>query len=163
MSACSVKELGSGLGNGVLERALLHLKASRGKTIYRATRLGRGGMSTTTLNCIFDVNMSLLTDADKSDRLLYAGEYAKTNRATLIKNHTGSNATLLKEPDWLPEGTTVLHKQPFFALDPYAGVEYKVGKALRLTLKADWMIAINSDGLNRPIGPRIYFGFIFAH
>lgn len=65
--------------------------------------------------------------------------------------------------DWLPEGTTVLHKQPFFALDPYAGVEYKVGKALRLTLKADWMIAINSDGLNRPIGPRIYFGFIFAH
>lgn len=65
--------------------------------------------------------------------------------------------------DWLPEGTTVLHKQPFFALDPYCGVEYKVGKALRLTLKADWMIAINSDGLNRPIGPRIYFGFIFAH
>ena len=65
--------------------------------------------------------------------------------------------------DWEPEGTTVLHKQPFFAFDPYAGVEYKVGKALRLTLKADWMIAINSDGLNRPVGPRIYFGFIFAH
>ena len=65
--------------------------------------------------------------------------------------------------DWEPEGKTVLHKQPFFAFDPYAGVEYKVGRALRLTLKADWMIAINSDGLNRPIGPRIYFGFIFAH
>ena len=65
--------------------------------------------------------------------------------------------------DWKPEGITVLHKQPFFAFDPYAGVEYKVGKALRLTLKADWMIAINSDGLNQPIGPRIYFGFIFAH
>ena len=30
--------------------------------------------------------------------------------------------------------------------------------ALRLTLKA-----INSDGLNRPMGPRVYFGFIFAH
>ena len=65
--------------------------------------------------------------------------------------------------DWLPEGKAVLHKQPFFALDPYAGVEYAVGKALRLTLKADWLIAINSDGLNRPLGPRIYFGVIFAH
>lgn len=65
--------------------------------------------------------------------------------------------------DWEPEGNVVLHKQPFFALDPFVGVEYAVGKALRLTLKADWMIAINSNGLNRPIGPRIYFGFIFAH
>ena len=65
--------------------------------------------------------------------------------------------------DWTPEGMTVLHKQPFFAIDPYVGVEYAVGKALRLTLKADWMLAINSDGLNRPMGPRVYFGFIFAH
>ena len=65
--------------------------------------------------------------------------------------------------DWTPEGMTVLHKQPFFAIDPYVGVEYAVGKALRLTLKADWMLAINSDGLNRPMGPRVYFGFIFSH
>ena len=65
--------------------------------------------------------------------------------------------------DWAPEGMAVLHKQPFFALDPYVGVEYKVGKALRLTLKADWLMAINSDGLNRPLGPRLYFGCIFAH
>ena len=65
--------------------------------------------------------------------------------------------------DWKPEGMTVLHKQPFLAVDPYVGVEYAVGKALRLTLKADWMLTINSDGLNKPMGPRIYFGFIFAH
>ena len=65
--------------------------------------------------------------------------------------------------DWLPEPNAVLHKQPCFVLDPYVGVEYAVGKALRLTLKADWLLAINSDGLNRPMGPRIYFGFIFAH
>ena len=64
--------------------------------------------------------------------------------------------------DWEPVGNAVLHKQPFFALDPYAGVEYAVGKALRLTLKADWLIAINSDGFNRPTGPRLYFGVIFA-
>ena len=65
--------------------------------------------------------------------------------------------------DWELEQKSVLHKQPFFAIDPYVGIEYAVGEALRLTLKADWLLAINSDGLNRPMGPRIYFGFIFAH
>ena len=65
--------------------------------------------------------------------------------------------------DWTLEESTVLHKQPFLAIDPYVGIEYTVGAALRLTLKADWMLALNSDGLNKPMGPRIYFGFIFAH
>ncbi len=65
--------------------------------------------------------------------------------------------------DWLPEPQAVYHKQPFFAVDPFIGVEYKVGAALRLTLKADWLLAIHSDGLNRPMGPRLYFGCIFAH
>ncbi len=65
--------------------------------------------------------------------------------------------------DWKPEAFAVYHKQPFFALDPFAGVEYKVGEALRLTLKADWLLAVNSNGFNRPTGPRLYFGCIFAH
>lgn len=65
--------------------------------------------------------------------------------------------------DWEMESKAVLHKQPFFAIDPYVGVEYKVGQALRLTLKADWLLAINSGGFNQPTGPRIYFGCIFAH
>lgn len=65
--------------------------------------------------------------------------------------------------DWLPEASAVYNKKPFFAFDPFIGVEYAVGEALRLTLKADWLLAINKDGLNRPMGPRIYFGFIFAH
>lgn len=65
--------------------------------------------------------------------------------------------------NWVLPQESVLHKQPFFAIDPYVGIEYAVGKALRLTLKADWLLAINSDGLNMPMGPRIYFGFIFAH
>ena len=64
--------------------------------------------------------------------------------------------------DWLPEDA-VYNKKPFFALDPFAGVEYAVSDALHLTLKADWLLAFNKDGLNRPMGPRIYFGFIFSH
>ena len=59
--------------------------------------------------------------------------------------------------------TAVYNKKPFFAVDPFVGVEYAVGEALRLTLKADWLLAVNKDGLNRPMGPRMYFGFIFAH
>ena len=65
--------------------------------------------------------------------------------------------------DWLPETNAVYNKKPFFAADPFVGVEYAVGEALHLTLKADWLLAINNDGLNRPMGPRIYFGFIFTH
>lgn len=65
--------------------------------------------------------------------------------------------------DWELESKAVLHKQPIFVVDPYVGIEYAVGKALRLTLKADWLLAFNSDGLNKPMGPRIYFGCIFAH
>lgn len=65
--------------------------------------------------------------------------------------------------DWLPETSAAYNKTPFFSIDPFIGVEYAVGEALRLTLKADWLVAINKDGLNRPMGPRIYFGFIFAH
>lgn len=65
--------------------------------------------------------------------------------------------------DWLPEPLAVFHKEPFFSVDPFIGCDFAVGEALRLTLKADWLMAINSNGLNRPLGPRIYFGFIFAH
>ena len=66
------------------------------------------------------------------------------------------------QDDWDIEDEVVFRKQPFFAVDPFAGVEYKLGDALRLTLKADWLLAVNSDGLNRPMGPRLYFGVIFV-
>ena len=64
--------------------------------------------------------------------------------------------------DWVMEGEAILHKQAFLAIDPYVGVEYAIGSALRLTMRADWLSAFNSEGLNRPTGPRIYFGIIFA-
>ena len=63
----------------------------------------------------------------------------------------------------LPESNAVFNKQPFFAVDPFLGCDMAVGEALRLTLKVDWLMAIRSTGLNRPLGPRVYFGFIFAH
>ena len=65
--------------------------------------------------------------------------------------------------DWIPETSVVYRKQGFFALDPFIGCDIAVGEALRLTVKADWLMAINNEGLNKPLGPRIYFGIIFAH
>lgn len=65
--------------------------------------------------------------------------------------------------DWLPETQAVFHREPFFAAAPFVGTEYAVGKALRLTVKADWLLAINGGGICRPTGPRLYFGFIFTH
>ena len=64
--------------------------------------------------------------------------------------------------DWIPEGKAILHKQPFFCIDPFIGVDYAVGEAIRLTLKTDWVTAFNSNGLNKPFGPRLYFGVIFS-
>ena len=65
--------------------------------------------------------------------------------------------------EWLPEGNVVLNKQPFIAVDPFVGCDVQVAESLRLTIKTDFLIAIRKSGLNRPLGPRIYFGFIFAH
>ena len=65
--------------------------------------------------------------------------------------------------DWLPEADAVYNKTPFLAVDPFIGVEYAAGEGMHLTLKADWLIGISSGGINRPMGPRIYFGFIFSH
>ena len=64
--------------------------------------------------------------------------------------------------DWEPEDEIIYRKQPFGYVDPFVGCDFAVGKALRLTIKADWLTAINNEGLNRPLGPRVYFGIIFA-
>ena len=64
--------------------------------------------------------------------------------------------------DWIPESSAVFRKQPFFCINPFVGVDYAVGDAIRLTLKTDWVNAFNSEGLNKPIGPRLYFGIIFS-
>ena len=63
--------------------------------------------------------------------------------------------------DWETDDI-VYRKQPYGYIDPYLGVSYAVGGIIRLTLKTDWMLAFNSDGLNRPLGPRIYFGILFS-
>ena len=65
--------------------------------------------------------------------------------------------------DWEAEGNAVFRKAGFVAVDPFMGCDIALNEAMRLTLKMDWLLAIRKDGLNRPFGPRLYVGFIFAH
>ena len=65
--------------------------------------------------------------------------------------------------DWEREDNAVFRKQGFVALDPFIGCDIAFNDAMRITLKTDHLFAIRNEGLNRPIGPRFYIGFIFAH
>ena len=65
--------------------------------------------------------------------------------------------------DWGYEPRAVFRKQGFVAVDPFAGCDIALGEAVRLTFKVDWLLAIRKQELNRPFGPRLYVGFIFAH
>lgn len=78
----------------------------------------------------------------------------------------GAATTLLMDESpstaWAPIDGTLYHKQGFMALDPYIGCDFIVGKAMHLTLKADCLHCFSSGSL-LPIGPRVYFGFLFYH
>lgn len=65
--------------------------------------------------------------------------------------------------DWQTEGDAVFRKAGFVAVDPFVGCDIALSDAVRLTFKMDWLLAIRKDGLNKPYGPRLYVGFIFAH
>lgn len=55
------------------------------------------------------------------------------------------------------------NKKPFFALAPFLGCEYALTKTVRLILKTDFLMGFSSKDFHFPSGPRLYFGFIFAH
>lgn len=55
------------------------------------------------------------------------------------------------------------NKKPFFAIDPFLGCEYALTEAVRLILKTDFLMGFSSEEIHFPSGPRLYFGFIFAH
>ena len=65
--------------------------------------------------------------------------------------------------DWEVEERAIFRKAGFVAVDPFVGCDIALSDAVRLTFKMDWLLAIRKDGLNRPYGPRLYIGFIFAH
>lgn len=63
-------------------------------------------------------------------------------------------------------GVLADHYWNFGKLYPYAGVSIGGGMETSCYIfegdKHDWLMAIRKEGLNKPLGPRIYFGVIFA-
>lgn len=62
--------------------------------------------------------------------------------------------------DWQPEKDAVLHNAAVMLIDPFIGCEFALTRAMHLTLKADYIIPLNSQEC--PKGVRFYLGFIFA-
>lgn len=76
-----------------------------------------------------------------------------------VKNATVLDATT---SDFiLDDGTTSYRKYAFMALCPYIGVEYALTRKVHIVLRADCLLDVTSRQPDFPLGPRIYFGFMF--
>lgn len=67
------------------------------------------------------------------------------------------------EHDWQEEDRAVFHRQPFFMLDPYVGLDWCMTPKVHLTFRLDWLLALHERDLLLPTGPRLYVGFMFCH
>lgn len=63
--------------------------------------------------------------------------------------------------DWEAEEDAIFHKQAFGAVNPFIGCDFILTSFLHLTLKMDCLNGFTSQGLVKPMGPRLYIGCIF--
>ena len=85
----------------------------------------------------------------------YAGVCVGGGKASTLLVLDGSDS------DWEAETNAVVHKERFFFVNPYLGVEFALTEAVHLTLKADHLFPFKGEAV--PKGVRVYFGFVFAH
>lgn len=67
------------------------------------------------------------------------------------------------EDDWQAESCAIVHRQPFFCIDPYVGLDWCMNKKVHMTFRFDWLIALHHGQFVLPTGPRLYVGFMFGH
>lgn len=67
------------------------------------------------------------------------------------------------QEDWAPEANAVFHKQSFFYVLPYVGMDWCLTHKVHMTFRLDWMIAFHKSEILQPSGPRILVGFMFCH
>ena len=67
------------------------------------------------------------------------------------------------ENDWNEEEHAIFHKQSFFYISPYAGIDWCMTTKVHLTVRLDWMLAWHKQDIVLPTGPRFYIGFMFCH
>ena len=67
------------------------------------------------------------------------------------------------QDDWLPEDNATFHKQSFFYMLPYVGMDWCMTQKVHMTFRVDWMLALHSGEVLLPTGPRLLVGFMFCH
>jgi len=67
------------------------------------------------------------------------------------------------QDDWTGETNALFHKQSFFVVDPYVGLDWCMTGKVHMTFRLDWMIALHKSKVVYPTGPRLYVGFMFCH
>lgn len=75
---------------------------------------------------------------------------------TLLMSETPAEA-------WRAIDDTIYNSEGFMAFDPFVGCDFIVSQAMHLTLKVDYMHSLMRGHQTLPIGPRVYFGFLFYH
>lgn len=63
--------------------------------------------------------------------------------------------------DFIAEENVSYRKNSFLVLTPFVGVEYALNDKIRLTLKADYLVNLNSAPNDFASGVRIFIGFMF--
>ena len=63
--------------------------------------------------------------------------------------------------DFIAEENVSYRKNSFLALSPFVGVEYALNDKIRLTLKADYLLNLNSAPNDFASGVRVFVGFMF--
>lgn len=63
--------------------------------------------------------------------------------------------------DFIAEGNVSYRKNSFLALSPFVGIEYALNDKIRLTLKADYLLNLNSAPNDFASGVRVFVGFMF--
>lgn len=67
------------------------------------------------------------------------------------------------QDDWFAENKAYLHKQSFFYVNPYVGMDWCMTQKVHMTFRVDWMLALHSGEVLLPTGPRLLVGFMFCH
>ena len=67
------------------------------------------------------------------------------------------------QDDWIAENKAYLHKQSFFYVNPYVGMDWCMTQKVHMTFRVDWMLALHAGEVLLPTGPRLLVGFMFCH
>jgi hypothetical protein len=67
------------------------------------------------------------------------------------------------QDDWIAENKAYLHKQSFFYVNPYVGMDWCLTQKVHMTFRVDWMVALHAGEVVLPTGPRLLVGFMFCH